>query len=111
MMAERDPYNVLGVSKGSTDAEIKRAFRKKARQFHPDRNPDNETAEAKFKEVQSAYEKSKDVNLSTLISGIDKQKVGQVAADIRSVRPPEPYKGKGIKYADEQIVKKEAKKK
>ena len=46
-----------------------------------------------------------------VISGIDKQKVGQVAADIRSVRPPEPYKGKGIKYADEQIVKKEAKKK
>ena len=46
-----------------------------------------------------------------VVSGIDKQKVGQVAADIRSVRPPEPYKGKGIKYADEQIVKKEAKKK
>ena len=46
-----------------------------------------------------------------VISGIDKQKVGQVAADIRSVRPPEPYKGKGIKYSDEQIVKKEAKKK
>ena len=46
-----------------------------------------------------------------IITGIDKQKVGQVAADIRSVRPPEPYKGKGIKYADEQIVKKEAKKK
>ena len=46
-----------------------------------------------------------------IISGIDKQKVGQAAADIRSVRPPEPYKGKGIKYADEQIVKKEAKKK
>ena len=57
MMAERDPYSVLGVSKGSTDAEIKRAFRKKARQFHPDRNPDNDAAEAKFKEVQSAYEK------------------------------------------------------
>jgi len=46
-----------------------------------------------------------------IISGVDKQKVGQAAADIRSVRPPEPYKGKGIKYADEQIVKKEAKKK
>ncbi len=46
-----------------------------------------------------------------VISGIDKQVVGQVAADIRSVRPPEPYKGKGIKYSDEQIVKKEAKKK
>ena len=46
-----------------------------------------------------------------IITGIDKQKVGQAAADIRSVRPPEPYKGKGIKYANEQIVKKEAKKK
>lgn len=46
-----------------------------------------------------------------VISGIDKQKVGQVAADLRSVRPPEPYKGKGIKYSDEHIVKKEAKKK
>ena len=46
-----------------------------------------------------------------IVSGVDKQKVGQAAADIRSVRPPEHYKGKGIKYADEQIVKKEAKKK
>ena len=46
-----------------------------------------------------------------LIKGIDKQQVGQVAADIRLVRPPEPYKGKGIKYSDEEIVKKEAKKK
>ena len=46
-----------------------------------------------------------------VITGVDKQKVGQVAADIRSVRPPEPYKGKGIKYSDEEIVKKEAKKK
>lgn len=46
-----------------------------------------------------------------VVTGIDKQKVGQVAADIRSVRPPEPYKGKGIKYSDEEIIKKEAKKK
>lgn len=46
-----------------------------------------------------------------VIRGIDKQKVGQVAADIRAYRPPEPYKGKGIRYADEQIVRKEAKKK
>jgi large subunit ribosomal protein L6 len=38
-----------------------------------------------------------------LISGIDKQKVGQVAADIRNIRPPEPYKGKGIRYSDEQV--------
>ena len=46
-----------------------------------------------------------------IVKGIDKQKVGQAAAEIRAFRPPEPYKGKGIKYADEQIVKKEAKKK
>ena len=46
-----------------------------------------------------------------LVKGINKQQVGQVAADIRAYRPPEPYKGKGVKYADEHIVRKEAKKK
>ena len=46
-----------------------------------------------------------------VVKGIDKQLVGQVAANIRSLRPPEPYKGKGVRYADEQIVRKEAKKK
>jgi len=56
-MAERDPYSVLGVGKGASDAEIKRSFRKKARQFHPDRNPEDAAAEAKFKEVQAAYDK------------------------------------------------------
>ncbi len=45
------------------------------------------------------------------ISGIDKQKVGQVAAEIRGYRPPEPYKGKGVKYAGEYIFRKEGKKK
>jgi len=46
-----------------------------------------------------------------IINGIDKHLVGQVAANIRAYRPPEPYKGKGIRYADEQVVRKEAKKK
>ena len=46
-----------------------------------------------------------------VVKGTDKQKVGQVAADIRAFRPPEPYKGKGVKYADEVIARKEAKKK
>lgn len=46
-----------------------------------------------------------------LIKGCDKQQVGQVAANIRAYRPPEPYKGKGVRYADEVIIKKEAKKK
>ena len=45
-----------------------------------------------------------------VISGCDKQKVGQVAAEIRAFRPPEPYKGKGVRYADERVVRKEAKK-
>jgi large subunit ribosomal protein L6 len=45
------------------------------------------------------------------IAGNDKQRVGQVAAEIRSYRPPEPYKGKGVKYADEFIFRKEGKKK
>jgi large subunit ribosomal protein L6 len=46
-----------------------------------------------------------------VIKGIDKQIVGQVAANVRGYRPPEPYKGKGVRYADERIVRKEAKKK
>jgi large subunit ribosomal protein L6 len=46
-----------------------------------------------------------------IIKGIDRQKVGQVAAEIRDIRPPEPYKGKGVKYAGEQITLKEGKKK
>jgi large subunit ribosomal protein L6 len=46
-----------------------------------------------------------------VISGIDKQQVGQVAAEIRRWRPPEPYKGKGVKYVDEYIFRKEGKKK
>lgn len=46
-----------------------------------------------------------------VVKGIDKQKVGQVAAEIRAFRPPEPYKGKGVRYADERVKMKEAKKK
>jgi large subunit ribosomal protein L6 len=46
-----------------------------------------------------------------IIKGIDRQKVGQVAAKIRGIRPPEPYKGKGVRYSGEQIVMKEGKKK
>jgi len=46
-----------------------------------------------------------------VVKGIDRQKVGQVAAEIRDIRPPEPYKGKGVRYAGEQITLKEGKKK
>ena len=48
---------------------------------------------------------------TVVVSGVDKQRVGQAAAEIRAFRPPEPYKGKGVRYADEHVRRKEAKKK
>jgi molecular chaperone DnaJ len=56
MAPTRDPYKVLGVDKKASADEIKKAYRKLARQYHPDRNPDNSAAEEKFKEVQAAYD-------------------------------------------------------
>ena len=50
-------------------------------------------------------------NTTIILKGIDKQLIGQVASEIRAYRPPEPYKGKGVKYAGEIIMRKEAKKK
>ncbi|MCH8964269.1 MAG: J domain-containing protein [Planctomycetes bacterium] len=61
-MAKRDYYDVLGVSKKANAAELKRAYREKAKKYHPDRNAGNKGAEAKFKEVQEAYEVLKDKN-------------------------------------------------
>ena len=63
------------------------------------------------------YPSPADVTIETpsqtriVVRGTDKQRVGQTAAEIRAYRPPEPYKGKGVRYGDENVVRKEAKKK
>ena len=103
--------NVIGVSKG---------FEKKLMLVGV-----GYKAEAKDKKLNLSlgfshpivYEYDLDLDISTpsptevVIKGVDKQKVGQAAAEIRAYRPPEPYKGKGVKYSDEVIIRKETKKK
>lgn len=61
-MAERDYYSILGISKNATEDEIKKAYRKLAVKYHPDKNPGNKEAEEKFREATSAYEVLKDQN-------------------------------------------------
>src|SRR5438309_11413052 len=58
----RDYYETLGVQRNASEQEIKSAYRKLARQYHPDRNPGDKTAEGKFKEVQEAYDVLSDKN-------------------------------------------------
>ena len=77
-MAKRDYYEVLGVPKTADEAEIKKAYRKLAMQFHPDKNPDNKAAVEKFKEASEAYE---------VLSDKDKRQQKQAPVGI-CYRPP-----------------------
>ena len=61
-MSKRDYYEVLGVEKGASEAELKKAYRRLAMKFHPDRNPDDEKADEKFREATEAYEILTDAN-------------------------------------------------
>lgn len=63
------------------------------------------------KEMPAGVKVETPTQTEILIKGADRQAVGQIAAEVRAIRPPEPYKGKGIRYADERVVLKETKKK
>ena len=78
-MAKRDFYEILGVSKSAEDKEIKKAYRKIAMKYHPDRNPDDKAAEEKFKEAAEAYEILSDANKRARYDRFGHAGVGQGA--------------------------------
>jgi DnaJ-class molecular chaperone len=87
----RDFYEVLGVGRSSSDKEIRAAYRKLARQFHPDLNPGDKTAESRFKEIQQAYEVLSDAQ--------KRKKYDQFGADFEraSQAPPSGFEGFGTR--------------
>lgn len=106
-MAE-DLYQILGVSRGAADAEIKKAYRKLARKYHPDVNPNNKTAEDKFKSISSAFEVLSDPKKRKLYDefGEDAAKIGydeKKAEALRSYRAGGSTRG-GVHFGEGQQV-------
>ena len=77
MAEKRDYYEVLGVQKGCSDDELKKAFRKKAKQYHPDLNPDDKSAEAKFKEANILYHRHSSDYIGCYYLWTDKESAGR----------------------------------
>src|SRR2546422_8334906 len=84
-MAKRDYYEVLGVPRGASEDEIKKAYRKSAFQQHPDRNPGDKTAEQKFKEATEAYEVLRDAEKRGRYDQFGHDAVGGAAGGARGV--------------------------
>jgi molecular chaperone DnaJ len=94
-MAKRDFYEVLGVARGATEDEIKKAYRKVAMQFHPDRNPGDKGAEAKFKEATEAYEVLREADKRARYDQFGHAAVGGAGGG-----GPQDFSGSGFDLAD-----------
>ena len=100
MADKRDYYDVLGVSKSATDAEIKSAFRKKAKEFHPDLNKDNPEAAEKFKEAQEAYSVLSDENKRKMYDQYGHAGVGAGGAGGAGFGGFSDFSGSGFDFGD-----------
>ena len=101
-MSKRDYYEVLGVERGADTKEIKKAYRRLAQKFHPDRNPDDETAAEKFREVSEAYEVLSDSEKRAAYdqfghAGVDGQAGGFGGGGGRR-HPNAPARGSDLRY-------------